>query len=56
MYLFQKLLLKNGIYAEITAGMDLRSEQCLANRSREELDDEYFDDIWNLPEKIYDQS
>ena len=33
------------------AAMDMRSDLRLANRCRDELDDEYFDDVWNLPEK-----
>ena len=34
------------------AGIDLRSKECLANRRREELDQEYYDEIWCLPEKL----
>ena len=33
------------------AGIDLRTDERLANRCREELDSEYYPDVWTLPEK-----
>ena len=49
---FSKSLVKIGFYEEIMAGIDLRSKERLANHSREELDQEYYDEIWHLPEKF----
>ena len=33
------------------AGIDLRTDERLANRCREELDSKYYAEVWTLPEK-----